>query len=337
MTKPTIRDVARLANVSISTVSRVMNAPDTVIRSKQERVLNAINELKYKPNALARGLIYKKTNTLGVVIPDIRNSYYADIIRGMEDASKKLGYNLIICNTDHDRNRLFSYLSNFDERQVDGILFTSEPITPDYHKELKRLRKPVVLVSTHSLDYELPSVRINDEEAAYDAAKHLIESGHRSIGWIGFDLSDSIAGLTRYQGYIRAHRDFGLPIRQENIHLVRLWSDDSMDAAHRLFLQNPDLTAVFTASDELAIGLLCYLNERGIPVPEQVSVIGFDNIRMSRFTIPKLTTVAQPMYEIGYRSVEKLHARIEGAEDPILREYLPHELILRSSTRAFVE
>ncbi|MBB6637233.1 substrate-binding domain-containing protein [Cohnella thailandensis] len=337
MTKPTIRDVARLANVSISTVSRVMNAPNTVIRSKQERVLNAIDELKYKPNALARGLIYKKTNTLGVVIPDIRNSYYADIIRGMEDASKKLGYNLIICNTDHDRNRLFSYLSNFDERQVDGILFTSEPITPDYHKELKRLRKPVVLVSTHSLDYELPSVRINDEEAAYDAAKHLIESGHRSIGWIGFDLSDSIAGLPRYQGYIRAHRDFGLSIRQENIHLVSLWSDDSLDAAHRLFLQNPDLTAVFTASDELAIGLLCYLNERGIPVPEQVSVIGFDNIRMSRFTIPKLTTVAQPMYEIGYRSVEKLHARIEGAEDPILREYLPHELVLRSSTRALVE
>ncbi|RUS47968.1 LacI family DNA-binding transcriptional regulator [Cohnella sp. AR92] len=334
MTKPTIRDVARLANVSISTVSRVMNAPDTVIPSKQERVLDAINELKYKPNALARGLIYKKTNTIGVVIPDIRNSYYADIIRGMEDASKRFGYNLIICNTDHDRQRLYSYLNNFEERQVDGILLTSEPISSDYHKELKRLRMPVVLVSTHSIEYELPSVRINDEQAAYDAVAYLIQSGHRSIGWIGFDLSDSIAGLTRYQGYIRAHRQAGLPILQENIRLLRLWSDDSLDAAHALFLQNPSLTAVFTASDELAIGLLCYLNERGIQVPEQVSVIGFDNIRMSRFTIPKLTTIAQPMYEIGYRSVEKLHARIEGLEDPVLREYLPHELIVRSSTRS---
>lgn len=334
--KPTIRDVAKLANVSISTVSRVMNAPDTVMESKRSRVLEAVEALQYKPNALARGLIYKRTNTLGVVIPDIRNSYYADIIRGMEDASKKLGYNLIICNTDHDRKRLFSYLSNFEERQVDGILFTSEPIYPDYYRELQRLKMPVVLVSTHSMEYELPSVRIDDEQAAYDAVAYLIGLGHRDIGFIGFNLSDTIAGLTRYQGFVRALREHDLPLAKERVVLTERWNDDPLAAAEALMSRGAPPTAVFTASDELAIGLLCHLHELGIPVPGRVSVIGFDNIRMSRLTIPQLTTVAQPMYRIGCRAVEKLNALVEGREEEApLREYVPHEIVERASTRRF--
>ncbi|TFE28569.1 LacI family DNA-binding transcriptional regulator [Cohnella luojiensis] len=333
MTKPTIKDVAKIANVSISTVSRVMNAPESVIESKRSKVLDAIEKLKYKPNALARGLIYKKTNTLAVVIPDIRNPYYADIIRGMEDASKKLGYNLIICNTDRDKKRLFSYLNNFYERQVDGILYTSDPVFPDYYNEIKRLRIPVMLVSTHSMEYELPSVKIDDEQAAFDAVKFLIDSGHRKIGMIGFDLSDSIAGQTRYHGFIRALRENDLDECKENIVYVNGWSYETPDAAAQMLAKCPDVTAIFTASDELAIGLLCYLDERGISVPDQISVIGFDNIRLSRITIPKLTTVSQPTYEIGYRSVEKLDAIIEEKEDPVLREYLPHEIVVRASTR----
>jgi len=336
MTKPTIKDVAKMANVSISTVSRVMNSPESVIENKRNQVLAAIEKLKYKPNALARGLIYKKTNTLGVVIPDIRNPYYADIIRGMEDASKKLGYNLIICNTDRDKKRLFSYLNNFYERQVDGILYTSDPIYPDYYHELKRLKIPVMLVSTHSMEYELPSVKINDEQASYDAVKFLIDSGHRKIGMIGFDLTDSIAGLTRYHGFIRALREHDLDECKNNIVYVNGWSYDTPDAAAKLMKKCPDVTAIFTVSDELAMGLLCYLHENRISVPEQISVIGFDNIRLSGIMIPKLTTVAQPTYEIGYRSVEKLDAAIEGREDPVLREYLPHEIIVRASTKSLI-
>lgn len=331
--KPTIRDVAKMADVSISTVSRVMNAPESVVEDKKAKVLEAIEKLKYKPNALARGLIYKKTNTLAVVIPDIRNPYYADIIRGMEDASKKLGYNLIICNTDRDKKRLFSYLNNFYERQVDGILYTSDPIFPDYYNEIKRLNIPVMLVATHSMEYELPSVKIDDEQAAYDAVKYLIDSGHRKIGMIGFDLSDGIAGLTRYQGFVRALREHDVDECKDNIVYVDGWSYDTPDASAKLLAKCPDVTAIFTASDELAIGLLCYLDEQGIGVPGDISVIGFDNIRLSRITIPKLTTVAQPTYEIGYRSVEKLDAIIEEKEDPVLRELLTHEIIERASTR----
>ncbi|WP_040949317.1 LacI family DNA-binding transcriptional regulator [Gorillibacterium massiliense] len=331
--KPTIKDVAKLANVSISTVSRVMNAPETVVETKRTRVTEAIETLGYRPNSLARGLISRKTGTLGVIIPDIRNSYYADLIRGMEDASKKLGYNLIICNTDSDKNRLISYLNNFYEKQIDGILLTSEPVYPDYYNELKRLKMPLVLVSTHSLEYELPSVKINDEQAAYDAVSYLISSGHKEIGMIGFDLSDSIAGLTRYQGFVRALREYNLEAVKKNIVYIHDWAENGEEAAQKLFQLAPELTAVFAASDELAIGLLSYLHENGISVPERVSVIGFDNIRLSRFTIPKLTTVAQPKYEMGVRSVEKLHRIISGEKDPILREYLPHEVVVRDSVK----
>lgn len=331
--KPTIKDVAKIAGVSISTVSRVMNSPESVVESKRVKVEAAIEKLKYKPNALARGLIYKKTNTLGVVIPDIRNPYYADIIRGMEDASKKLGYNLIICNTDRDRKRLFSYLHNFYEKQVDGILYTSDPVFPDYYHEMQKLRLPIVLVSTHSMEYDLPSVKIDDEQAAYDAVKFLIDDGHKKIGMIGFDLSDSIAGLTRYHGFVRALRENDLDECKDNIIYVNGWSYDTPDAAAQMLAKCPDVTAVFTASDELAMGLLCYLHEQGIAVPEQISVMGFDNIRLSNLMIPKLTTVGQPSYEIGYRAVEKLNAIIEDKDDPVLREYLPHAIIERSSTR----
>lgn len=331
--KPTIRDVAKLANVSISTVSRVMNAPDTVAEQKKSRVLAAIEQLKYKPNALARGLIYKKTNTLGVVIPDIRNPYYAELIRGMEDASKRLGYSLIICNTDRSRERLFSYLANFCERQVDGLLYTSDALFPDYYREVKRLRLPVVLAATHSLEYPIPSVKIDDEQAAYDAVKYLIGLGHRDIVLIGFDLSDNIAGQTRYQGYVRALREHGLPAGKDRVVFLEGWSCEAHEIADRLLAGNAQATAVFAAADEWAIGLMSHLHDKGIRVPDDLSIIGFDNIRMSGMTIPRLTTVAQPTYRIGYRAVEKLHARIDGGEDPVLREYLPHEIIVRASTR----
>ncbi|WEK55528.1 MAG: LacI family DNA-binding transcriptional regulator [Candidatus Cohnella colombiensis] len=333
--KPTIKDVAKLANVSISTVSRVMNAPETVIEQKRTKVQTAIEKLKYKPNALARGLIYKKTNTLGVVIPDIRNAYYADIIRGMEDASKKLGYNLIICNTDRDKNRLFSYLHSFYEKQVDGILYTSDPIYPDYYKEFERLNMPVVLVSTHSMEYNMPSVKIDDEQAAYDGVNYLIAAGHRNIGMVSFDLSDSIAGQPRYQGFVRALRENDLEHCKHNIVYVDGWTTNTLGEGTQILEQFPDITAIFTASDELALGLISDLHDRGIAVPEQISVMGFDNIRWSSFSIPRLTTVAQPTYEIGYRSVEKLDTLINGEEDPILREIVPHTIIERGSTKRY--
>ncbi|MFC0213677.1 LacI family DNA-binding transcriptional regulator [Paenibacillus chartarius] len=330
--KPTIRDVAKLAGVSISTVSRVMNTPESVVASKREKVQQAIEQLQYQPNGLARGLIYRKTNSLGVIIPDIQNPYYAGVIRGMEDAAKTLGYSLMICNTDHDKHRLFSYFESLNEKRADGILFASEVVYPDYYQEMRCYRTPIVLVSTHSLEYELPSVKINDEAAAYDAVSYLISQGHRSIGMISFGLTDPIAGLPRLQGFQRALREHGLEASGKQVIYAQHWHDEAYDAAAQLLRQFPGITAIFTASDEFAMGVLSYLHDHHIACPGQISVMGFDNIRMAQMTIPKLSTVAQPAYRIGYRSVEKLDGLIRGEPASNLREYLPHEIIVRQST-----
>lgn len=330
--KSTIRDVATMAGVSISTVSRVMNAPHSVVEHKRKKVLAAIEALQYKPNGLARGLIYKKTNTLGVIIPDIQNPYYAGVIRGVEDASKALGYSVMICNTDRDQRRLFSYMQKLNEKRVDGILYTSDVVTPEYYEEIQSYRTPLVLVATHSLEYDLPSVKIDDEAAAYDAVKYLISLGHRSIGMISFELTDTIAGLPRYEGFQRALREHGLDAVGQQVMFAEHWHDDAYCATERLLKLYPEITAIFTTSDEFAMGVLSYAHEKGIRVPEQLAVIGFDNIRMAQFTIPKLSTIAQPVYRMGYRAVEKLDVHIRGESDATLREYLPHELIVRSST-----
>jgi len=336
--KPTIRDVAKLCNVSISTVSRVMNAPETVVESKRNRVLEAIRSLNYQPNAFARSLISKKSDTLGVLIPDIQNPYYGGVIRGMEDAAKQLGYSLLICNTDRDEKRVISYLDSFIQKHVDGLLFASDYVNDKYYKAMQTYGGPVILVSTESPEYSLPSIMVNEEQAAYDAVKHLIQYGHRNIGFLGFTLPDPISGQRRYNGFIRALREAGLEQRcSHQVEYATHWFEEAYDATARLFDKHPHLTAVFACSDEFAMGAVSCLNDCGIKVPDQVSIIGFDNVRMSWMTIPRLSTIAQPMYQIGFRSVERLHAQIANGERSDLRELLPHQLIVRDSTAPAME
>jgi LacI family transcriptional regulator len=331
--KSTIRDVARLANVSISTVSRVMNKPETVIEGKRHRVLKAIEQLHYQPNALARGLISKKSHSIAALIPDIRNPFYSGVIRGMEDAAKKLGYSLLICNTDRNQKHLISYFENFYEKQIDGILFVSDTVYPDYYDAMQRFKFPVVLVCTHALEYDLSSVKIDDEQATYEAVSYLIQSGHRKLGMICFTLMDSINGAPRYQGFKRALREHNLAECSRNVEFAENWYEEAYDATARLMEKHPDVTAIFTTSDEFALGTISYLNDHGISVPGQVSVIGFDDIRFAHMTIPKLTTVAQPVYDIGFKSVSMLDDQIRNGLPTVIREILPYKLIIRESTR----
>lgn len=331
--KPTIRDVARMAQVSISTVSRVMNAPNSVVESKRIRVLEAIEKLQYQPNSFARGLIYKKSFTLGLLIPDIENFYYSGIIRGMQDACIKLGYSLMICNTDRDKNRMLSYIDTFHEKQVDGIVFASDVLYPEYHDKLLRTKIPFVLLSTHSDEFDIPCIEIDDEAAAYDAVKFLIELGHCEIGMIGFNHDNSISGPPRYEGFVRALTEAGLERNVEKIRYATHRFDHAYEAAHELFTDYPDLTAVFCVADEFAMGVISYLKDRNVLVPGQVSVVGFDNLRMASMFIPKLTTIAQPIYELGYCAAEKLHELVSTGRVSVLRERMPHKLIVRESSR----
>ncbi len=332
--KSTIRDVARMANVSISTVSRVLNNPDLVAKDKREKILEAIEQLNYTPNALARGLIHKRTQTLGVIIPDISNLFYAEVIRGMEDSAHESGNNLIICNTVNDQARRLASVKVLSEKQIDGIVITSEPIYPDSYELFRQLNIPIVLAATHSLEYEIPSVRVNDEQAAYDATEYLIRKGHKRIGMISGSTLDPISGLPRIQGFMRALRTHGLEAAPEiRIEYANYHFEESYEAMKKLYAKFPELTAVFASSDERALGAISYLHENRIQVPEQVSVIGFDNTRMAGMSYPKLTTVAQPLYQMGFQAVRKLDQLINGKQLEELRTYMSHWIEERHSVR----
>lgn len=331
---PTIKDVARLSGVSMSTVSRVMNAPDSVRADKRKKVEKAIRELRYHPNALARGLIYKRTQTFGVLIPDVSNPYVSEVIRGMEDSARKLGSNLILCNTDRNQDRMINYLKVLKEKQVDGIIYTSEPLTKDFYQMFGEFNMPVVLASTQSLEYDIPSVKIDDEKAGYDGGLYLIRKGHGKIGMISGPIDDPIAGITRYSGFKKAMSEM---IENETIdewiEFGTYRYEDGYEAMKKLFKKQPEITAVFVASDEMALGAISYLHQIGVNVPEEVSVLGFDNTKIAKMCIPKLTTIGQPMYDIGQKAILKLEAMLNTQNIEELRSYLDHTIIERDSVK----
>jgi len=330
----TIKDVAKLANVSISTVSRVMNNPIAVQEEKRIRVQAAIEELNFEPNSFARGLINNRSHTIGVLIPDILNPYYSGVIRGMEDAAKSLDYALIICNTDRDEQRTLSYLHNFRNKHIDGILYTSDFMRPSYYKEIDQYHMPVVLVSTESKEYPLSSIMIDDEKGAFDAVTYLIALGHNNIAFLGFTLPDPITGEKRYRGFKRALREGNIYDQcKEYIAFANNWFEEAYRSVAQLMQKHPQITAIFACSDEFAMAAIAYLHDNNLQVPKNVSVVGFDNVRMSWMVTPRLTTIAQPMYDIGYKAVLLLHNQLTNVYNSPTQIILPHELVIRESTR----
>ncbi|HHY14658.1 MAG TPA: LacI family transcriptional regulator [Firmicutes bacterium] len=332
---PTIRDVAKLSGVSISTVSRVMNTPEIVSDEKRKKVKQAILELGYTPNALARGLIYKQTHTVGVLIPDISNNYASELVKGLEDAGHRAGISLIICNTDRDPKRMVHYFEVLKQKQVDGIVFTSEFFGDEYARIAKQMRTPLVLAATRANAFDLPTVKIDDEQAGFDAVKYLVQKGHSDIVMISGPEDDLVAGLPRYQGFWRGHRE--LLARGDlagRVEFADFRYEGGYKAMQKLYHRHSALTAVFCASDEMALGAISFLAERGLNVPGDISVLGFDNTKIAKISLPKLTTVAQPIYDIGREAMEKLNRIVAGKELTEITTHLRHRIVERDSVKA---
>lgn len=337
MKKATIKDVARHANVSIATVSRAINNSPFVSEDAKKRVLQAIEDLKYEPNALARGLVRRKSNTIGVIIPDVSNVVFAEILRGMEDAGHERNINLFIANTVKSQERMLRSLKFLREKQVEGVIFASEEILPEYLKAFHSLSAPVVLVATEAPHYQLPALKVNDYRASEDAVDYLVQYGHKEIGMISGPLDDKIAGVTRYQGYQYALVKHGIVFREANVAFGDYRFHSGRQAFRDLWERNPSLTAVLASSDEMAVGAIVEASKMGIKVPDQLSVIGYDNVKLAEMSNPALTTVGQPLYEMGYKSVDMLFELIEQSqlEKKIIRTgetiYVPHAIIERES------
>ncbi|MBO8165183.1 MAG: catabolite control protein A [Brevibacillus sp.] len=330
----TIYDVAREAGVSMATVSRVVNGNPNVKPTTRKKVLAAIERLGYRPNAVARGLASKRTTTVGVIIPDISSMFFAELARGIEDIATMYKYNIILCNSDQRLEKELQLINTLLEKQVDGLLFMGAEVKDAHLQVLSTAAVPVVLAATRDVESSLPSVTIDHFQAAYDATRLLIRDGHRRIAMLTGPLNDPLGGLLRFEGFKQALADAGIQYHEELVASGNYQYDSGLKAMNNFLKLDQPPTAVFAASDEMAIGAIHAVQDAGLRVPEDVEVIGFDNVRLAEMVRPRLTSVVQPMYDIGAVAMRLLtkYMNNEHVDEHVV--VLPHRIEHRESTRS---
>ena len=327
-----IKDVAKEARVSIATVSRVLNNIDVVNDDTKQRVKDAIVKLGYRPNIVARSLKTQKTSTVGIIVPDISNQFYPEIVRGAEDVANIYDYNVMLCNTDLDKEKEIEYLRIMKEKMVDGIIYMSSSLDEDVFELLEELNLPAVLVENTDPSGKIESVSIDNEAAAYDGVEYLLKKGNKKIAYIGSDKEVKNLDASRYKGYERALKENKIKLSGDRVAFTGSKAKDGFDAINRI-IEVSEVDAVFCTGDEIAMGVINALRERGVKVPEQVDVMGFDNIYFSSIFNPKLTTVALPMYDMGSVGMRMLIKKISSKEPEEKSYVLPHQIIERNSCK----
>lgn len=329
----TIYDVAREASVSMATVSRVVNGNPNVKPATRKKVLEVIERLGYRPNAVARGLASKKTTTVGVIIPDISSTFFGDLARGIEDIATMYKYNIILSNSDQNKDKELHLLNTMLGKQVDGIVFMSGNITQEHVAEFEKSPVPIVLAGSIEETEKIPSVNIDYEQAAYDVTKSFIDKGHKHIAFVIGPLHEPINSVKKLAGYKRALVEAGI----EYIEDLVVEGDDSYDSGIEAFEKldegNVKPTAIYVGSDEMALGVVHGAEDKGYNIPQDFEVISSDNTRLTLMVRPQLTTVVQPLYDIGavaMRLLTKLMNKEKVSEQTIL---LPHRIEERNSTR----
>lgn len=328
----TIKDIARLADVSTATVSMVLNNKDEGITQKtRDRILKIAQELNYRPNQLARALVTKRTNTLGFVLPDITNPFFPQVVRAAEDTANQYGYNLILCNTDDDAKKERLYIQILKEKCVDGIIFTSSIRPSD--KNLRMLwdyKIPFVFLDRYINTDEGFVISTDGAKGMYDVVNYLIEMGHERIAFISGPKESSTAS-GRYMGYVKAMGKRKIPIDKKLIAEGDYKIDGGKRAMEVLLKREAFFTAVACANDLMAIGAIEVLGKNNINIPEEISVTGFDDIALSKVLRPRLTTVSQPCYAMGYEATKMLINIIEGKGLKENHIILQPKLIIRDS------
>lgn len=325
----TIQEVAQKAGVSVATVSRYLNSPTVVAKATGDRVDGAIKALNYEPSMLGRNLRKSESRLLIVLIPSISNPFYTEVINGIEDTAIELGYNILLCQTDSNPKREAIYFNLIKNQLADGIISMDPTINREKIIEIAG-NYPLVQCSEYDKEGIISYVSINNEIAAYQAVKHLIKIGHSKIALINSN-EKFLYARERRQGYEKALREAGLPVNADLMYTAgNLEFDNGRQAMKNLLSQTGKPTAVFAVSDVLAIGALKEINTSGLEVPKDIALIGFDKINFSNMTHPALSTVSQPMYQMGCISVNMLIDKINGKETESI--ILDHELVIREST-----
>lgn len=329
----TIYDVAREANVSMATVSRVVNGNPNVKPVTRKKVLEVIERLGYRPNAVARGLASKKTTTVGVIIPDISNIFFAELARGIEDIATMYKYNIILSNSDQNKDKELHLLNTMLGKQVDGIVFMGGNITTEHVAEFEKSPVPIVLAGSIEETEQIPSVNIDYEMAVFDSVNEFINKGHKHIAFVVGPLHEPKNTERKLKGYQRALQDAGLPYNEELVVEGDYSYDSGLEAFEKLLEAAERPTAILVGSDEMALGVVHGAEDKGYKIPEDFEVVTSDNTRLSLMVRPQLTTIVQPLYDIGavaMRLLTKLMNKEEVSEQIVV---LPHRIEHRQSTK----
>jgi len=327
----TIKDVARAAGVSPSTVSRALNDSPLIREETKARIRRIAEALGYERNELARGLVMGSSGAVGLVVPDITNPFFAELTRGVGEVAHARGYGVVLCNTEGSPERERSYIRLLRRKRVDGLILTSVTAEDPYLRALARSKTPFVLVSRRSRMVKAPYVGVDDRLGGRLAVEHLVKLGHRRIGFIGgpADVQSCVDRLEAFQEVLAEHH---LSLRKGWV----IFSDFTQAAGYaaglRMLSRKSRPTAVFAANDVTALGVLQAAEELGIRVPDDLSLVGYDNISYAALPRIELTTVAQPSFEMGRIAAEWLLSVIEGQRLRMLHRLLEPRLVVRRTT-----
>jgi LacI family repressor for deo operon, udp, cdd, tsx, nupC, and nupG len=324
-----MEEVAKLADVSTATVSRVLSGSGKVTEKTKYKVMKAIQSLDYQPNIMARNLRKMETKTILVIVPDISNIFFSKVLKGIEVVAREQEYQILLGNTDNMIERELEYLNLLRQRKADGVILLTARANRKYIEELS-LKYPLVLACEYIEGSNIPTVSIDNISSARRATEYLISLGHRRIGYVSGPMN-VILNRDRLKGYKQALATNGIELES----ILVQEGDYSFDSGYKLAmkyfsLENPP-TALFSANDEMAIGCVKAAKAMGLRVPEDLSIVGFDNIRTSQIVEPAITTVAQPMYEIGEKAMLLLLGLIKDETLTKRQFVLEDQLIIRDS------
>jgi LacI family transcriptional regulator len=335
----TLRDVAVRAGVHPATASRALNPETRILVSEDtaRRVLDAAEALGYSPNPVARSLRTRRSHTVGVLIPDLNNPLFPPIVRGLEDRLAAAGYVALIGNTDSDDKRERMVFDQMRARHVDGLVLATARLRHPLLAEASRAEIPVVLINRLAQDYSFPSVTVDNERGVRMAVSHLAGLGHRRIAHIAGPQEMS-TGLSRYRGFVTAMESSGLQVDSDLVVFAKAFTVEEGLRCARLLLERgggragADCTAIAAANDMLAVGCYAALDESGLSCPEDISVVGFNDMPFIDRLRPPLTTIRFPHYQVGTEAAQLLLERIAEHSGPVKILYLAPELIIRGST-----
>ncbi|WP_078431633.1 LacI family DNA-binding transcriptional regulator [Metabacillus halosaccharovorans] len=328
MKQPTIYDVAKEAGVAISTVSKVLNNTGSIGEKTRKKVEETMHKLNYQPSVVAS--VKKRIQTIGLLIPDIADPFMAEITRTIEDHGRKFGFSLIICSTDNDLEKEMEYVSILKKKYIDGIIIATGLKNTGALNEILNNEIPVALLSREVPSLAVNTVVVNDFLGAFKATTYLIKLGHQRIAMITEDIYFPVT-ISRLDGYKQALEQAGIPYNENLVAINNTSFNDALDSTEKLLKFSEPPTAIFASTEPLAIGAMQGVRESGLDIPKDISIVGFDNSILAKMCYPPLTTVSQPIYEMGKKVIELLVEEIKNPKQVKQRIVMSPDLIVRGT------